>query len=748
MKPIYLDYNATTPIHPQAAEAMQPFLGEMFGNPSSSHQFGVQTKLAVAQAREQLAQLLNCSTEEIIFTSGGSESNNYAIKGIAYQLKNKGRHIITSAIEHPAVSEVCKFLQTQGFEISVLPVDEFGMINPQEVKSLIRPDTILVTVMHANNEVGTIQPVSEIAAIARENGVIVHCDAAQSVGKIKVDVQELGVDLLSVAAHKFYGPKGIGALYVRQGIQLQKLIHGANHENNQRAGTENILEIAGIGKAAELAHLNLEKNYQHSKKLRDMLQAQILANLNSTEPHEKELFAGTQLLKINGHPEKRLPNTLSISFRGIEANTILSEIEDRVAASAGAACHSDEVELSATLEAMKVPLEYAMGTIRFSTGSFLTESEVEQAAKIVSDTVRTLQKSDPQFIIQHREDSVKLTAFTHGLGCACKLRPQALEQILSKLPVAVNENILVGTNTADDAAVYKINDQQAVVQTVDFFTPIVDDPFDFGRIAAANSLSDVYAMGAKPLFALNIAGFPSNRLPMEVLEQILQGAQSVAEKAGVFIIGGHTIDDTEPKYGMAVTGIVHPEKVWKNNGAKSGDRLILTKPIGTGVLTTALKRGMLDEAQKKIVVETMAELNRLSAEIAAKYTVNACTDITGFGLVGHTREMAAASAVNIKIFSENIAILPGTMKMISLNVVPGGTENNLAHFEQWVDWPQGIRQSMKILLNDAQTSGGLLISVSAEQAEELLADLHNNGIKSACLIGEVSGKGDGRVIIQ
>jgi len=747
MKPIYLDYNATTPLHPEVAAAMQPFLGELFGNPSSSHQYGFQTKLAVSEAREQLAMLLNCSPDEIIFTSGGSESNNYAIKGIAYRLKNKGRHIITSSVEHPAVSEVCKFLESEGFEITILPVDKYGMVNVEDVKKSLRRDTILISIMHANNEVGTIQPISEIAAIARKNGVIIHCDAAQSVGKIKVDVKELSVDLLSVAAHKFYGPKGIGALYVRNGIQLQKLIHGADHERNHRAGTENIIEIAGIGKAAEIARMNQEKNYYHYQSLRDLLQKEIIKNLNLDSLSEQELYNESAIIRINGHPEKRLPNTLSISFRRVEANTILSEIGDKVAASAGAACHTDEVDVSATLEAMKVPIDYAMGTLRFSTGNLLTEKEVVEAAKTISETILKLQKGTPEIDLTELTTSVKLTSFTHGLGCACKLRPQALEKILQKLPVPVNEHILVGSNTADDAAVFRINNEQAIVQTVDFFTPIVDDPFDFGRIAAANSLSDVYAMGAKPLFALNIAGFPSNRLPLEVLEQILQGAQSIAEEAGIFIVGGHTIDDTEPKYGMAVTGIVHPDKVWKNSGAKSGDKLILTKPIGTGVLTTGLKRGMLDNEQQKILINTMAELNKTSAEVAQKFKVNACTDITGFGLIGHAHEMAAASSVNINIDHQEIEILSGAKKMISLNIIPGGTENNQKHFNKWVDWSVNISNSAKILLNDAQTSGGLLISVAEVHADKLLNELHANGINAATIIGEVAGKGDGTIRI-
>ena len=263
MLPIYLDYNATTPIDREVAEAMKPFLDELFGNPSSSHEFGVRTRKAVETARKQVAGLIGCSPQEIIFTSGGTESNNFAIKGVALANRHKGNHIITTSIEHPAVIEVCKYLASNGFRITYLPVDEFGWVDPDNVKKAITSETILITVMHANNEVGTIQPIEEIGEIARMQQVIFHTDAAQSVGKINVDVNRMKVDLLSIAGHKLYAPKGIGALYIRKGVKLEKLIHGADHEMNQRAGTENILEISGLGKACEIAKRDLEKNSIH-----------------------------------------------------------------------------------------------------------------------------------------------------------------------------------------------------------------------------------------------------------------------------------------------------------------------------------------------------------------------------------------------------------------------------------------------------------------------------------------------------
>jgi cysteine desulfurase len=375
LKPIYLDYNATTPIDPEVAEAMRPYLFEHFGNPSSSHWYGIQTKKAVDEARRQVADLLHCNPEEVVFTSGGSESNNYAIKGTAFANREKGNHIITSAIEHPAVLEVCKYLAAKGFRTTYLPVDEFCLVNPRELQESITPQTILITIMHANNEVGTIQPVAEIAKIADEHGIAFHTDAAQSVGKIPTRVDELEVDLLTIAGHKLYAPKGIGALYARGGIPLEKLIHGADHEQDLRAGTENVLEIVGLGKACEIAKRDLGKNMGHMQKMRDLLYAGLRQQWGE--------------IRLNGHPEKRLPNTLSVSFKSIEANILLAEIES-VAASAGAACHSDSMKISSVLQAMQVPLEYAMGTVRFSTGKMTTAEEVNHTVAVFVKTARRL----------------------------------------------------------------------------------------------------------------------------------------------------------------------------------------------------------------------------------------------------------------------------------------------------------------------------------------------------------------------
>ena len=372
MEPIYLDYNATTPIDPQVAQAMLPYIHQHYGNPSSSHTIGVAAKKGVDQAREQLAEMLGSQMEEVVFTSGGTESNNYAIKGVAGAYRNKGNHIITSSVEHPAVLEVCSYLEVRGNKVTYLPVDGFGMVDPDQVAAVITPETILISIMHANNEVGTIEPIEAISEIARRHGVLLHADCAQSAGKIPVNVDALGVDLLSIAGHKVYSPKGIGALYIRKGVQLEKLIHGANHEMGWRAGTENVIEIVGLGQACELIRQNLANYHQSMLTMRDRLETGLAERVPN--------------VKVNGHPEKRLPNTSSLSFKGLEANEMLAGLQE-VAASAGAACHSDRIEVSSVLEAMRVPIEYAMGTLRFSVGRFTTEEEIDRALEDICQSV-------------------------------------------------------------------------------------------------------------------------------------------------------------------------------------------------------------------------------------------------------------------------------------------------------------------------------------------------------------------------
>jgi cysteine desulfurase NifS/selenium donor protein len=722
MDTVYLDYNATTPIDPAVAEEMTPYIYKIFGNPSSVHSFGIPARQAVEKARKQVANLLGCEIEEIIFTSGGSESNNCAIKGVAMAYRKNGNHIITSQIEHPAVTEVCQFLEKVGFKVTYVAVDSDGIIAPSAVEKAITPQTILVTIMHANNEIGTIEPLLEIAKIAHKKNILVHSDCAQSVGKIPVKISDLGVDLLSIAGHKLYAPKGIGALYVRNGINLEKYMHGANHEMNRRAGTENVIEIVGLGKASELISKNINQYQSHMKKMRDHL-----------ENHLKIYFPEA---KLNGHPDSRLPNTTSISFPGMEANTILAELQT-VAASAGAACHSDRIDISPVLEAMKVPKEIAMGTIRFSVGRTTTSQEIDHTITELREVIGKMLPQDAGLVDSGSSGEIKLTHFTHGLGCACKLRPQILEEVLKKIPLTQNSKVLVGPETSDDAAVYQINEETAIIQTVDFFTPIVDDPFHFGSIAAANSLSDIYAMGGTPLFALNIVGFPSNRLPLSVLEAILEGARQKAEEAGIVIIGGHTIDDTEPKFGMAVTGTISPQKIIKNNTAQLGDELILTKPIGTGILATALKRGMLDQAGMENLTNTMATLNKNSAEIMQKMPVHACTDITGFGLIGHLLEMMKGSGYSTRLQYDQIPILPDVLSLITADIIPGGTKDNWEYTRPHVEYHPRLSLNKQHMLNDAQTSGGLLIAVKKKWGGRLLKELRKIGIKDSNLIGTV-----------
>lgn len=380
MNPIYLDYNATTPIDPEVAAAMRPFLDNYWGNPSSLHPYGRAARLAIHRARAQVAHLLGCQSDEIVFTSGGSEANNFALKGVAFARPERGGHIITTQIEHPAVSEVCHFLAANGFAVTRVPVDGSGRVDAGDVARAIRPDTFLISVMHANNEVGTIQPISQIAEIARQHGILLHSDAAQTVGKIRTHVNELKVDLLSIAGHKFYAHKGIGALFIRRGIKLQSLIHGAGHEQNRRAGTENTLQIVGLGKACEIAGRDLQKNQAHLCALRDQLWTALQASLED--------------VYLNGHPVHRLPNTLNISFGGCIAHELLAHLT-QIAASAGAACHAGETRISATLTAMKIPLERARGAIRFSVGKFTTPVEIEQAVDAIVKTVRSLRENKP-----------------------------------------------------------------------------------------------------------------------------------------------------------------------------------------------------------------------------------------------------------------------------------------------------------------------------------------------------------------
>lgn len=370
MRRIYLDYNASTPIDPAVAAAMNPFLEAHYGNPSSGHWAAVPAKAAVEMARRQVATLLGCHDDEIVFTSGGSEANNLALKGAFFALRNKGDHIITTRIEHPAIIEPCRFLERLGARLSFLPVDGTGRIDPADLRKAITPSTVLISIMHANNEVGTIEPIEDCARVAHEHGILFHTDAAQSVGKVSTDVNRHGVDLLSIAGHKVYAPKGVGALFVRRGVRLESLIHGAGHEGGRRAGTESALLAVGLGKACELA-----------RDLASMDRVRILRDYFWQQVQQQ---FGNRIV-LNGHPTHRLPNTLNVSFVGQIGDEILARL-DGVAATTGSACHSGRIELSPVLEAMGIAPEVGMGAVRFSLGRTTTQDEIEVVIERLTDT--------------------------------------------------------------------------------------------------------------------------------------------------------------------------------------------------------------------------------------------------------------------------------------------------------------------------------------------------------------------------
>jgi selenium donor protein len=728
---IYLDYNATTPTDPRVADAMRPFLTGFYGNPSSMHRPGREARQAVETARAQVADCIGCVSDEVVFTSGGSESNNMAIRGVVET--RGGGHVITSSIEHPAVLEVVRALEAEGrITLCVIGVDRHGRVDPDELRRALRPDTVLVTLMLANNEVGTLQPVAEVAELCRDAGVLLHTDAAQAVGKIPVDVARLGVDLLSVAGHKLYAPKGVGALFIRRGVELRPLIRGAGHEMGLRAGTENVLEEVGLGTACEIVRLELEDEVPRLAALRNRLAAR--------------LAGGFEGMVVHGHPELRLPNTLSAAFPGIDTSLLLSRLGDEVAASAGAACHAEEVELSHVLEAMGVDTQTAIATVRLSVGRFTTEQEVDEAADRILTVLAEIGGTarDPS---SDAGDEIRLTRYTHGLGCACKIQPQVLEAVLRKLPTPDRAEVLIGAETSDDACAWRLDNGQVLVQTLDFFTPIVDEPKLFGSIAAANALSDVYAMGARPLFALNIAAFPIATLPSTVLSEILDGAGEVADEAGIPMLGGHTVEDTEPKFGWVVTGTVAEDDLWRNAGALRGDLLVLSKPIGTGIWATAAKHGVADAEGWARACSVMRRLNSSAADALRTVRPHAVTDVTGFGLLGHLHEMLSASSVDAELWAEQVPILEGTEALVGVGEVPGGSESNLEAAGRWTDWSEDIGRALRLMLADAQTSGGLLAAIDPDREDELRSACVERGVELT-VIGRITGEGSGRVVVK
>jgi cysteine desulfurase len=381
---IYMDHSATTYVRPEVAEAMAPYHTEHFGNPSSVYSIARESRNAVDAARAQVAQALGAEPDEIYFTSGGSESDNWAIKGVAFANRKKGNHIITSKIEHHAVLHTCEYLEKEGFAVTYLPVDRYGLVDPAELERAITDRTILVSIMYANNEIGTIEPVAELGAVARKHKIPFHTDAVQAVGNIPIDVKAQNIDLLSLSAHKFYGPKGVGALYIRKGTKIDNLIHGGGQERRRRAGTENIAGIVGLGKAIELATADIEGHNKKIRSLRDRLLGGILGGI----PH----------VRLNGHPEKRLPNNINVSFEYIEGESMLLWLdEDGICASTGSACTSGSLEPSHVLLATGLPVEISHGSLRLTLGNVNTDADVDFVLKVLPDVVSRLREMSPLY---------------------------------------------------------------------------------------------------------------------------------------------------------------------------------------------------------------------------------------------------------------------------------------------------------------------------------------------------------------
>ena len=384
MERIYLDYAATTPTHPDVLKAMLPYFTDAFGNPSSIYSYGQEAKGAIEEARTKVAGLIGARDEEIVFTGSGTEADNFALKGTAFANESRGKHIITSAIEHPAVIQTCKFLEKRGFTVSYLPVDEYGMVDPDDVRKTITNKTILISVMHANNEIGTIQPIAEIGKICREREIYFHTDAVQAVGHIPVDVNELGVNLLSMSAHKLYGPKGIGALYIRKGTRLVSFMSGGEQERNRRASTENVPGLVGFGKAVEITQQEMKEEAERVKCLRDKLAQGLLESIDHT--------------RLNGHPVKRLPNNVNITVDFVEGESMLLNLDlEGICASTGSACSTANLEPSHVLLAIGLSHEQSHGSLRFSLGKWTTGEEIDRVLEILPRVIVKLRAMSPLF---------------------------------------------------------------------------------------------------------------------------------------------------------------------------------------------------------------------------------------------------------------------------------------------------------------------------------------------------------------
>jgi cysteine desulfurase len=384
MKRIYLDYAATTPMHPEVLEAMQPYFTDAFGNPSSIYSYGQEAKVAIDEARASIARLIGAQDEEVVFTGGGTEADNFAIKGAAYANRSRGNHIITSAIEHHAVLETCMFLEKEGVEVTYLPVNEYGFVSPDDVRKAISRKTILISIMHANNEIGTIEPISEIGKIARETEIYFHTDAVQTLGHIPVNVNNLKVDLLAVSAHKLYGPKGVGALYIRKGTRITPFMHGGEQEKRRRASTENVPGIVGFGKAAELARLEMDEEAERLTALRNRFIKGLTINIED--------------IRLNGHPTARLPNNVSINVTYVEGESMVLNLDlEGICASTGSACSASSLEPSHVLIATGLPHELAHGSLRFTMGKWTTEEDINHVLEVLPGIIANLRAMSPLY---------------------------------------------------------------------------------------------------------------------------------------------------------------------------------------------------------------------------------------------------------------------------------------------------------------------------------------------------------------
>ena len=724
---LYFDFNATTPVAAEVREAMMPYLGERFGNPSSDSRLGRAAREAVEAARAEVAALIGARPDEIVFTGGGTEASNLAIRGAGLA---DGAAVVTSAIEHPATEACCALLERAGRSVRRVAPRADGVLDPDDLARAIDGATGLVTLIHAQNEIGTLQPVAAAAALARAAGALVHADAAQSLGKVPVDVTALGVDLLSIAGHKLYAPKGVGALFVRRGVSLRPVIVGAGQERGLRPGTENVPCIVGLGVACRLARETLAETGPRLARLT----AWLLARLRAEVPG----------LVLVGEGAERLPNTLNLLFpgrvgAGADRRDRAGRRLDRLGlprrqrgAVVGAAGARHRPGGGARRGAAVARPRHDRRRGRGGCGR--PRRRLAPARRRDNHSTRSLRMT----VTAIADPVVRLTELAHGGGCGCKLAPSVLQALLAEQPQAGPfAQLLVGTETGDDAAVWQVDENTCVIATTDFFMPMVDDPRDFGRIAATNAISDVYAMGGRPIMALAVLGMPLGKLPVETVRAILAGGAEICAEAGIPVAGGHSIDAPEPIYGLAVIGLCRPEEVRRNRGARPGDALILTKGIGVGIYSAAIKRQALDAAGYAEFVASTTRLNRVGTRLGQLDHVHAVTDVTGFGLLGHALEMARGSGATLAIEAAEVPLLAQAEALARAGFVTGASGRNWASYGVEASLPAEMPDWQRQILTDPQTSGGLLVACHPAEADGLVAAIRAEGYPMARRIGGV-----------